>query len=438
MSMTISAAAEPPLRIESREQLVYMLGEACEIEHGLMCEYLFAQFSLKRSLDEGLTPEQLSRIQAWEAGLIDIIKQEMLHLALSTNLLIAVGAGPHLERPNFPILARWYPCGVQIALVPFGERALRHFMYLERPEGMAMEDAEGFAAVENCQPLTVDDEPLVGVPEEWRTVGHLYRGIEEGLVRLCDRYGERAVFIGPPNAQAVTDIFEWTELTAITDLASARRAIELIVEQGEGARGDWIRSHFGRFVGILEDLIAARDADPGFEPARPVEPAFVRLPPDVESGTIIEDALTRRVAALFTALYEVILQVLGRYYVHDEETAAEVDTLARTAKHLMNWVMRWLGPVLTRLPVGSSQPGRTAGPTFDIVRPSFVILPHREPAWRILRERLGILIEECAALAREPGLAELDGLAGKLRSMTDDVGRHLDERAAATAPTGSV
>ena len=36
------------------------------------------------------------------------------------------------------------------------------------------------------------------------------------------------------------------------------QAIELIVEQGEGARGDWIKSHFGKFVGILEDLLDVR------------------------------------------------------------------------------------------------------------------------------------------------------------------------------------
>ena len=39
---------ESPLMVESREELVFLLGEACEIEHGLMCEYLYAQFSLKR------------------------------------------------------------------------------------------------------------------------------------------------------------------------------------------------------------------------------------------------------------------------------------------------------------------------------------------------------------------------------------------------------
>jgi Ferritin-like len=96
MTMT----AEPPLQIESREELVYLLGEACEIEHGLMCEYLYAQFSLKRGTDEGLTPEQLGRVQAWESALIDVIKQEMLHLAPATNILTAVGAAPHFERPT--------------------------------------------------------------------------------------------------------------------------------------------------------------------------------------------------------------------------------------------------------------------------------------------------------------------------------------------------
>ena len=53
---------EPVLKVDTREELVYLLGQACEIEHGLMCEYLYAQFSLKRGPDEGLTPDQLARI----------------------------------------------------------------------------------------------------------------------------------------------------------------------------------------------------------------------------------------------------------------------------------------------------------------------------------------------------------------------------------------
>jgi Ferritin-like len=88
----------------------------------------------------------------------------MLHLALSINILTAIGAVPHFERPDFPILSRWYPSGVRIALVPFAERALRHFIYLEQPEGMAVDDAAGFAAAGHARPLTAGDAALGAVP----------------------------------------------------------------------------------------------------------------------------------------------------------------------------------------------------------------------------------------------------------------------------------
>jgi hypothetical protein len=358
----------------------------------------------------------------------------MLHLALATNILTAVGAAPHFERPNFPILSRWYPPDVQIALVPFGERALRHFMFLERPEGMSLHDAEGFGAVGHQRPLSNDDPQLTGGAEEWHTVGHLYRGIERGLAHLVDRYGESDVFIGPPKAQATTQVFEWPELTAVTNLASASSAIEIIVEQGEGARGDWVNSHFGKFVGILEDYLALRRADPNFEPARPVIPVFFREPPDVDLVTLIEDPLTRRVADVFNATYEVILQVQSRYFVHHGETPAELETLAATAKHLMNWVMRNLGPMMTTLPVGPQHAGQTAGPAFEIVRPAFFVLPHRDAAWKILRERFETLADVSLKLGEEPGLSGMKGIATNFQGFASDLGRHLTARATA-APT---
>ena len=412
---------EPPLRVERREELVWLLTQACELEHGLMCEYLFAQFTLKRSEQEELSAEQQAKVAAWERVIVDVTKQEMLHLALAINLLTAIGAAPHLHRPNFPILSRWYPPGVQVALVPFGEQALRHFIYLERPEGMELDDAEGFAAVGQAQPLTGSDE-LMAVPEDYQTVGHLYRGIEHGLERLVDRHGEAAVFIGPSAAQATTEVFEWPELTAVTDLASASAAIELIVEQGEGARGDWRNAHFGKFVALLDDYLAARSADPGFEPARPVEPAYVRRPPDVAVETaIITDPLTVQVADLFNALYETTLQALSRYFVHSGETPEQVTTLATTAKHLMNWVMRPLGSIMTTLPVGPERPGMLAGPAFEIVQPSFYVLPHRQAAWRILTERLEELAGRAERLSSTAGLGQLGELATDLDGMARDL-----------------
>jgi hypothetical protein len=139
---------------------------------------------------------------------------------------------------------------------------------------------------------------------------------------------------------------------------------------------------------------------------------------------VIEDPTTAQVADLANGLYELVLQVLSRYYIHHGETAAEFDALARTAKHLMNWVLRQLGPALTTLPIGPSRPGRTAGPTFDIARPAIFLLPHRDAAWTIIKERLDTLRHACSSLSARPGLGPLAPLADKLEEMSQDIGAH--------------
>jgi hypothetical protein len=45
--------------VTSREELIYLLTRASELEHGLACVYLFAAYSLKNDVSEGgLTPAQ--------------------------------------------------------------------------------------------------------------------------------------------------------------------------------------------------------------------------------------------------------------------------------------------------------------------------------------------------------------------------------------------
>ena len=130
-----------------------------------------------------------------------------------------------------------------MALVPFGEEALRHFLYLERPDQVDVADAELFSVVCECRPLTATPATLMAEPQDYTTVGHLYRSIGHGFARLVERYGQAEVFIGPPEAQATRELLGWSELVAITDLASAEAAIATIVEQGEGADGDWREAH---------------------------------------------------------------------------------------------------------------------------------------------------------------------------------------------------
>src|SRR5690349_18586567 len=92
------AAPEAPFVIEHREALIYMLCEAAELEHGIMCQYLFAAFSLKQSADEGLTEAEVAAVTRWRQQVSHVATQEMLHLALVHNLLSAIGAAPHLAR----------------------------------------------------------------------------------------------------------------------------------------------------------------------------------------------------------------------------------------------------------------------------------------------------------------------------------------------------
>src|SRR5215207_6079521 len=347
------AAPEAPFVIEHREALVYMLSEAAELEHGIMCQYLFAAFSLKQREDEGLSSDELEAVTRWRRLIAHVATEEMLHLALVHNLLSAIGAAPHLSRPNLPAPAHHYPAGVNLTLVPFGERALQHFMFLERPEGMELEGATGIdAPLHDAVPLMAEGD-IVPQLQDFATVGHLYRSIEQGLAHLADKFGERNLFVGPPRAQATSEHFRWPELVAVTDLASAQRALDTILEQGEGARGHWEAAHFGQFVQILDEYRQMTADNPRLDPVRPVLPAKVRPGErDDETVPLIGDPVTARVTDLFNVAYEVLLQGLERFFAHTEETDEQLATLADLTIALMLRALKPLGELITTLPVG--------------------------------------------------------------------------------------
>src|SRR5690349_4842051 len=66
------APPEAPFVIEHREALIYMLCQAAELEHGIMCQYLFAAFSLKQREDEGLTPGELAAVTRWRRAIAHV------------------------------------------------------------------------------------------------------------------------------------------------------------------------------------------------------------------------------------------------------------------------------------------------------------------------------------------------------------------------------
>src|SRR5436190_3863803 len=273
-----------------------------------MCQYLYAACSMKDRDDEGLTPEQLEATKRWRREIFHIAEQEMLHLALVQNLLTAVGAGSALDRPNFPLPPHAYPAGIRMELLPFNEQSLRHFIYLERPEGLDVADQDALAAVDKATPLPLATEDEIGPRlQDFATIGELYRAIELGFDHLAEKLGESGLFLGPPRAQATPQHFRFAELTPVTDLAGAHKAIDTIVEQGEGARGEWRNAHFGRLLAVLDEYLAIRRVDPSFEPTRPVVAANVRPQTTGVSVPLITDPGTARTMDLLNVVYEVLL-----------------------------------------------------------------------------------------------------------------------------------
>jgi hypothetical protein len=411
--------AEPPIVIENRKTLTYLLCEAAELEHGLMCEYLYAAFSIKTKPDVTLAAEHLDTVERWRSVVLAVAAEEMLHWALVNNFLTAVGSAPYVARPHMPHQAKGYPAGVQLALVPFGERALRHFLFLERPEGMELADAEGFDTSGPALPIMAPAD-IVPWGQEFHTVGHLYRSIQAGIDNLAAKLGEPQLFIGPVEAQATPESFGWQQLIAITDAATASRSIDAIVEQGEGARGDWSAAHYGRFLAVFDELQAIKRVDPTFEPAHPVVAAGVRPVDGVHPDVLITDPITAAVSDLFNVNYDLVLQILVRFFANVGETRDELGVLAHTAVHLMFAVIKPLGLLLATLPVGPEHPGVTAGANFQLFYQKSFLLPHRRATWIRFTERL----DEAASFA------DSIAVAGEARAVLDEVGKTLHQLAA--------
>ena len=400
----------PESHTTQREELIFLLNAAAELEHSLACSYLFTAFSLKSAPDEGLTPEQLKTVRSWKRSLGGVAYEEMMHLAIVSNLLTAVGSAPHLDRPNFPHDCSYYLPEYQIGLLPFGETALRHFLAIEQPAGGTLSptlDPAELPRVEGDR-----DNEIGPDPEQFDSQGDIYEGIEVGLRDMVARLGEAGVFIGPAATPALTKFLQDHGWDPVHDLDATARAIERIVTEGEGAK-EGEDSHYTRFKQIYEDLQTMRAADPGFEPARPVlENPFARTPPEAEGDVnLIDDELAIQVSDLFNETYGAMLQILGRFFLLMDESEAEATTLCDTSLQVMTQAIYPIGELLCRLPAGPGHPGLTAGPSF-VVHTQHP-LPHKRPAWHLLRERF----QELGAYTRR--LAEQGGSAASLQSVAD-------------------
>ncbi len=404
------ASEEPKIRIESREELIYLLAEASAIEHNLMCCYLYAAWSLKRGERDGLTAEQAAAVQRWKRAITSVAIEEMSHLTLASNLLVSIGAGPHLSHPNFPIPPGYHPSGLVIELAGFSPAVLDHFIFVERPEGKELTDASEFVHPSDYH-RTQPKGRLMPSAQDYGTVGHLYRGIRHGLTVLAHHIGEAALFCGDPASQIGPADASLPGISVVRDLKSAEDAIETIIEQGEGAPDHSENSHYNRFVNVRREYDAFIAADPSFAPAFPVaHNPTMRPPVDKHDHVHVTAAEAARVLDFANSLYGHLLRCLVQAFGRGAEDEDGKRLFVNTAIDLMEFLPA-VGNHLASLPANPHHAGVNAGVTFSMLR-DIARLPRGPAEKRMMAER----VAEIAKHARRvfPEGHELSGIADKL------------------------
>jgi hypothetical protein len=430
--------------ITTRADLIDALRTASELEHQLMCEYLFAVYSMKRYTWEGLKPVQLEWVRRWSSSITLIARQEMEHLGLALNLLSSIGGTPSFTRPNMPQRASYYgKAAIKLELTRGNLDTIKRFQRFESPDALTKrlrpeEPVKQSLARKWCSrkdelmrsraqldsmltatavgmraasPALTTSAPMLGFG--WDSVQELYEAIRSGFDYLAGTMGERNLFVGKPSLQifggpgspqqgSMDDLNQYdVDLIGVTNLASARTAITMILEQGEGIQvnASYLRwTHFCLFTGIRNDMEEHRLGELAARPV--VRNPMTALYPDVEQSEVnlVTNPHTLQVSKIFNESYELMLLLLLYLYSDNVKTQTDVNALMDAAFFpLMTMFVRPLAEILTELPAfknrrETSEDGMTnAGPGFEL-NGDVLLFPAISATWDLFQERFDTIV----------------------------------------------
>lgn len=208
----------------SADELGVYLQNAVMLEHSTIPPYLTAMFSLRQGTNAQI------------AGQIhEIVVEEMLHMAIAANILIAIGGCPAINQPDF-VPKYPGPLPMNIGDLVVGIEAFS--IDLVKNTFMAIEEPEN--------PIPIKTAELESV--EYATIGQFYDAIKDQIQALGP-----SIFVKPyAPPQVVSPEWFGDRLFVITDPYTACKAIDLIKLEGEGTSetpfvtpGD--PAHFYRF-----------------------------------------------------------------------------------------------------------------------------------------------------------------------------------------------
>ena len=407
--MNDSTAVAPPHT--QREFLINALYEASELEHNLMCTYLYAAFSLKSSEADGLSAAEAAAVKRWREVLIGVAIEEMGHLAAVWNITSALGGSPRIGRGNFPLDPGYLPASVVVKLAPFNAETLQHFVFLERPHESTESEGTGFF-YERSYVRGIDRPHVTPMATDYDTVGVFYTCLGEALRAFVAHYGEATAFDGDPALQLSSAEVNLNGAQPVRCLKTALAAFAAIVTQGEGAPRDSQGSHYQKFLGIRAELRALTAANPAFTPAFPAATnPVLRRPPRPEGRVWIEDPDAFATVDIANACYGLMLRLLAYAYAL-RSPSAEKSLVVDLAIGLMQ-ALAPLAERAARLPAGPSNPNCNAGVSFITLRDSAALSPG-PAARRFFTERFAQLAQGAQGLkssADPRAIAAADALA---------------------------
>ena len=416
-------------RIAYREGLLHALYEAAELEHNLMCTYLYAAFSLKSGVEEGLRAEEAASVARWRREIIAVAIDEMSHLAAVWNITSALGGAPRVGRTNFPLDPGYLPASLVVKLTPFNAALLQHFVHLERPIGSGEPEGQGFAPERVFVRGSVGSR-LTPMGVDYATVGEFYAALGASLRTFVAKVGATEAFCGDPALQLSEREIDLAGARRVVCLKTALAAFDSIVRQGEGASDDSADSHFRRFCALRTEFAVLEAANPAFAPSHAAATnPVLRRPPRPEGRVWIEAEASIVVVDLANATYQLMLRLLAYAYAvpaphPDKALALELGVAAMRAVTL-------LGEQAARLPAGPTNPGCNAGMSFTTLRDA-AALPPGPAAGRFFRERFADLATAAARIS-DPPLRVAD--AARLLGALAERAKRLDFSTAPVAAT---
>jgi hypothetical protein len=339
----------------STERLNELLQAGVELELSTIPPYLCALYSIRPGGNE-------------EAKLVirSVVVEEMLHMVLAANVLNAIGGEPRVTGENAPRYPHELPSDVVLHLLPFSPVVVDAFLEVENPE-------------HPHTPLTPEHPVLAGRRYEHhvarcarggggfhpQSIGAFYHEVMSELEATAEEMGETQLFSGDPSRQVSREYYYAAggRSIVVDDLASARKALEEIVEQGEGDLGamyddDGDLAHYYRFDQIRHRRAYLRSDDAGDPTGPPVDVDYDAVFPmlaNPRGKDYTDPALKAASDAVNRTWSELLVQIEASFNGRPEALLPAVHNMFKLRDQAL---------VLLANPL-AGYPRRNAGPTFE-------------------------------------------------------------------------